>query len=59
MKGFFNGQSCHLDIPSLVELDVVLGEEGGEAELAVVADANVPLEAERKEGSGTDVKKGN
>ena len=34
-------------------------EEGGEAELAVVADANVPLEAERKEGSGTGVKKGN
>ena len=29
---------------SLVELDVVLGEEGGEAELAVVADAYVPLE---------------
>ena len=29
----------------LVELDVVLGEERGEAQLAVVADPDVPLEA--------------
>ena len=35
------------DDEELVELDVVLGEERGEPELAVVADADVTLEAER------------
>ena len=37
------------DDEELVELDVVLGEERGEPELAVVADADVTLEAGRDE----------